>query len=94
MSLAVAWLVLPLVLGLLSLGCGLLLKWAAGVQLAGALLLPVGFSVIVVTGTIATSNSATARLTTPILVALSVAGLALALPWRRLVNRWALAAAL
>jgi hypothetical protein len=93
MSLAVAWFALPLVLGLLSLGCGLLLEWAAGVRLAGALLVPAGFSVIVVTSTIATSNSATARLTTPILVALSVAGLALSLPWRRLVNRWALAAA-
>jgi hypothetical protein len=78
MSLAVAWFAPPLVLGLPSLGCGLLLEWAAGVQLAGALLVPAGFSVIVVTSTIAASNSATARLTTPIVVALSVAGLALA----------------
>jgi len=93
MSLAVSWLVLPLVLGLLSLGCGLLLEWAAGVRLPGALLLPVGFSVIVVTGTLLTSIGATARLTTPIVVALAVAGLALSIPLRRFVNRWALAAA-
>ena len=82
MSLAVSWLAFPLVLGLLSLGCGLLLQRAAGLRLPSELLLPLGFAAIVVVSLGTTSNATTARLTTPMVVALAVAGLALALPWR------------
>jgi hypothetical protein len=92
MSLVVSWLGFPLVLGLLSLGCGLLIEQAAG-PIRRSLLLPVGFSVIVVVGVLTTTNSATARLTTPIVISLAVAGLALSLPWRRpRVDWWAVAA--
>lgn len=94
MSLAVAWLLFPLVLGLLALGCGLLVERAAGLQLQRELLLPCGFAAIVVVSLFTTASSTTARLTTPIVVALAVAGLALALPWRhRLVRAWSAAAA-
>jgi hypothetical protein len=82
MSLVVAWLVFPLVLGLLSLGCGLLLERAAGIRIPRELLLPLGFAVIVVVSLFLTTNSTTARLTTPVVVALAVAGLGLAFPWR------------
>jgi hypothetical protein len=82
MSLAVSWLLFPLVLGLLSLGCGLLLERAAGLRLPRELLLPLGFAVMVVVSLFTTSSSRTAHLTTPVVVGLAVAGLALALPGR------------
>src|SRR5438093_13588903 len=92
MSLAVSWVVLPVVLGLLSLGCGLLLAQAAGGHVPPALLLPLGFAVIVVAGVLTTSNDATARLTVPLVIALAIAGLALSLPWRlRQFDGWRLA---
>jgi hypothetical protein len=92
-SLLIPWLVFPLVLGLLSLGCGLLLERVAGIRLPRALLLPVGYALIVVVGVLVTTNDTTARLTAPLVVSLAVAGLALALPWRvRAIDGWAVAA--
>ncbi|MEA2211138.1 MAG: hypothetical protein QOF83_1086 [Solirubrobacteraceae bacterium] len=94
MSLVASWLLFPLVLGLLSLGCGLLVEAAAGMKLPQSLLLPLGFAVIVVVCLFTTALSATARLTTPAIVALAVAGLALALPWRpERGNLWAVGSA-
>lgn len=95
MSLAVSWLLFPLVLGLLSLGCGLLLERAAGLRFPRALLLPLGFAGIVVVALCTTTSSRTAHLTTPAVIALALAGLALSLPWRlRRGGGWAAAAAL
>ncbi len=82
MSLAASWLLFPLVLGLLALGCGLLVELVGGLRVPRALLLPLGFAVIVVVCQFTTATYATARLTTPIVVALAVAGLALSFPWR------------
>jgi hypothetical protein len=82
MSLVVSWLLFPLVLGVLSLGCGLLLEFAAGQEIPRTLLLPLGFAAIVVVSLGTTASSETARLTTPAVVALAAAGLCLALPWR------------
>ena len=94
MSLLVPWLVFPLVLGLLSLGCGLLLEAVSGRGLQRVLLLPAGFGLIVVVALVTTSNNATAKLTTPLVVALAVAGLGLSFPWRNLrPDRWAAGAA-
>jgi hypothetical protein len=93
-TLVVAWIVFPLVLGVLALGCGLLLQRVSGVELRGALLLPCGLAVIVVTAGLATISEATAQLATPAVVALAVAGLALSAPFRgRLVDPRALTAA-
>jgi hypothetical protein len=74
MSLLVPWLVYPLVLTALSAGCGLLLERAAAVRIPGTLLVPAGFAVIIAAGGLTTLTSATARLTTPVVVALAVAG--------------------
>jgi len=65
-----SWLVFPLVLGLLSLGCGFLVECAGGIEIPSALLLPVGFAAIVVVTLFTTSNDVTARLTTPLAIAL------------------------
>lgn len=90
-----AWIVFPLVLALLSLGCGLLLERLAGVRLPGPLLPPAGLAVLVVIGSFTTARSATATLTVPAVVAACVAGFGLSLPLRgRRVDRWGLAAAL
>ena len=94
MSLAIAWLLFPLVLGLLSLGCGLLVERAAGYPVQRELVLPLGFAAIVVISLCTTATSATARLTTPIVVALAVVGLGLALPGRlRRADGWPAASA-
>ena len=50
MTIWIAWLVFPLVLGVLSLGCGLLAERAAGVEIPSPLLLLLGFAVVALTG--------------------------------------------
>jgi hypothetical protein len=93
MSLIVPWLVFPLVLGLLALGCGLLLERLAGIELHPALVLPSGVAVVIAAAGFATQTDATAELAAPVAVALAVAGLALAFPWRtRRFDGWAAAA--
>jgi hypothetical protein len=94
MSLLVPWLVFPLVLALLSLGCGLLLEQLSATDLSTALLLPAGLAVVIVAAEFATMTSATAAFATPLVVALAVTGWGLSLPWRRVrVDLFALAAA-
>src|SRR5438067_13277010 len=94
MTLLACWLLFPLVLGLLSVGCGLLLDRLASTQLPGTLLAPAGLAVIIVVASFATMTDATAELTVPAVVALAVAGFALSLPWRKgQLDRWALVVA-
>ena len=95
MTQLVCWVLFPLVLALLSLGCGLLLERASGLKLPEGLLLPVGLAVIVVVAEITTKSSATATATTPLVVVLALAGLILAHPGRsrRRLGSWPLAAA-
>jgi hypothetical protein len=92
-SLVVPWLVFPLVLGLLSLGCGLLVERVSAMAVPRALLLPVGFAAIVVASLLTTTSAKTAELTVPLVVALAVSGLALSVPWRPRIDFWAGAAA-
>ena len=94
MTLLIAWVLFPLVLSLLSLGCGLLLARTADLHFPPALLVPAGFAVIVVVGGFATLSGATARLAAPAVVAFAVAGLALSLPWKVRGDGWAATAAL
>jgi hypothetical protein len=83
MTMVIAWLVFPVVLVLLSLGCGLLLQGAAGGEMPAPLLLPAGFVVLAVAPPFAHLSDRTARLGTPLVIALAVAGYAAAFPWRR-----------
>jgi hypothetical protein len=90
MALFIAWLVLPLVLVAISLGCGLLVERAAGLTLPGALLLPLGLALVIVEADLVTMTSATAQLATPLAGALAVAGYGLSRRRARRVDRWAL----
>ncbi len=94
MTLFLAWIVFPIVLGLLSLGCGLLLEKASGMRLPGTLLLPGGFIVISIAAYFAHMSSSTASLATPLVVAIAIVGYALSPPWKRFeLDRWAAGAA-
>ena len=77
LDLLAAWVLYPLALGALCLGLGLLVARAAGWDLPGALLLPVGCAALVVFARIVTSHETTAKLALPALVVLAVAGFAL-----------------
>jgi len=83
MTFVLAWIVFPVVLALLSLGCGLLLETASGMRLPGTLLVPGGFIVISLATYFAHMTDATARLQTPFVVALAIAGYAVSRPWKR-----------
>ncbi len=90
MTLFLAWVVFPLVLGALSLGCGLLLEKASATRLPGTLLLPGGFIVISLAAYFAHMSDATARLATPLVIVLAIAGYVLSPPWKRFeLDRWA-----
>jgi hypothetical protein len=82
-ALLISWLVFPLVLGLMALGCGLALERASATRLPGVLLVPAGLAVIVVVGLFPIMSDATAEITTPALVLLAATGLVLSPPWRR-----------
>ena len=69
-----AWLLFPVVLLVLALGCGLLLERLAGIRIPGALLVPAGLAVVIVAGHFTTATDATAELTVPLVCALAVAG--------------------
>jgi hypothetical protein len=94
MTLLLAWIVLPVVLVGIALGCGLLLEWLMGGRLPGELVLPAGFALVITTASLTTMSAATAGLTSPLVVALAIAGFVLAVPQGRRPNVWASACAL
>src|SRR5579871_2768854 len=94
MTLVLAWFVFPVVLGVLSLGCGLLLEKASGLRLPGTLLLPGGFVVVSLAAYFAHMSNGTATLATPLVLVLALAGFALSPPWKRFeIDRWLTGAA-
>lgn len=74
---------MPLGLGLLSLGCGLLVERAAEIRLPGALLLPAGFALVSVAAQFPALSGSTASLAAPLAAALAVVGFALSPRLRR-----------
>ncbi len=91
----VSWILFPLLLSALCLGCGLLVEALVGRRLPGPLLAPVGFVVLVVFTAVLTSRGETAALATPAAALAALAGAALTFPWQgRQPDRWLLAAAL
>lgn len=70
-----AWIGFPVVLGLLSLGLGLLVEAVVRRALPRAVLPVLGFALLVVIGQAITAIPATAQLSMPLVVALALAGL-------------------
>jgi hypothetical protein len=94
-ALVLCWIVFPSLIGLLSLGLGLLVERAARTKLPAELLMPVGFAAMVCVALFATMTPATARLALPLVLAFAVVGLAASLPSRLpRIDPWAAAAAL
>jgi hypothetical protein len=94
MTLAVCWLLFPVVLFLLALGCGLLVERFTG-RLPGVLVVGVGLAVVVIVGDFLTQADFTSELAMPAVVLLALAGAVLS-PRRRerRLDSWALGAAL
>jgi hypothetical protein len=91
----VSWLLFPLLLLALSLGCGLLIARLSGTELPTPLLAPVGFAAVVLVGEIASIDPSLAPLAPAAAIALAVAGFGLGRQGpRRPLDRLALAAAL
>jgi hypothetical protein len=89
-----AWVAFPLVLLLLTLGCGLLLERLSGHRLPGALLVPGGMALLIVVAQFVTAISSTAKLATAVTVALALAGFVLSRSRRPRLDGWAAAGAL
>ncbi|HET8815541.1 MAG TPA: hypothetical protein VFM51_11385 [Solirubrobacterales bacterium] len=90
-----SWLLFPALLLALCAGCGLLVRRLSGVALPAALVAPVGFTVVVLVGEMASIDSAFAELAAPVTVAVAVAGFLLSRGVRRdRLERWALWAAM
>lgn len=87
----VAWLVFPLVLAVLSTGCGLLVEAGSGRRLPTTLVAPLGFALLVVVGQFLTLGDGTAELTAPAAVTLAVVGIGFGVRGRALPGRSALA---
>jgi hypothetical protein len=90
-SLILAWVLFPVVLGAVGAGWGTLVERAAGSAVSGALLVPLGLAAVIVVTLLLTEWSLTAPATVWVVGVGAVAGLLLAWPWR--LGRWPLLAA-
>jgi hypothetical protein len=91
MTLALAWLAFPVVLGLVCAGCGLLLEELSRRRLPVLLLMPMGLAFVIVLVQLATVSDATAELGVPAAVVAAAAGFGLSYPWGR-IDPWAVLA--
>jgi hypothetical protein len=80
----ISWVVFPLVLTAVLVGCGLLVRRAFDLEIAVPLLPGLGLAVLICAGHLTTAFDATAEATTPVIVALAIAGYAISWPleWR------------
>src|ERR671922_2986811 len=95
MTLLVCWLVFPLLLAAVCLGCGLAVTRWTRTHVPATLLIPVGFAAVVVIGSFTTLTPRTAPLTVPLFLAVAAVGVGSSLPAARpRIDRWAVAATL
>ena len=94
MTLFVCWLVFPLMLAAICLGCGLAVERCSRTPIQPLLVLPIGFAAVVVIGLFTTLSAQTARLTLPAVLAVAALGLASSMP-RALprIDPWAVGSA-
>ncbi|HKY12814.1 MAG TPA: hypothetical protein VJL85_05710 [Gaiellaceae bacterium] len=94
MTIFVCWLVFPLLLAVICLGCGLAVERCSRARIQPPLVLPVGFAAVVVVGLFTTLSAQTARLTLPSVLAVAALGLASSVP-RTLprIDPWAVGSA-
>jgi hypothetical protein len=85
MTLLVSWLAFPVVLGLMALGCGLLVERLTGTTVPALLLPGIGLALVIVSADFLTRLDATAELATPAALVLAVAGYLLS-PRRRALS--------
>lgn len=76
----VDWLLFPLVMLAVCLGCGLTVERVAGWQMWGGLLPAVGLVLVIVVATLTTAHATTAAWTTPLVLLLALTGYASSLP--------------
>jgi hypothetical protein len=92
--LIVSWILFPLLLIALSLGCGLLVRAAVRLAIPGTLLAPLGLAVLIVLGELVTIVPAAAVLYTPAALAAAAVGVVLTRRWERPeAEAWAVMAA-
>ncbi len=88
----VAWVLFPLVVLVVCLGCGLLVERLAGWALPGPVVPSVGLALVIIAASLTTTSATITHATTVIVVVLAIAGYASS--WRRVrgfrVDRWAL----
>jgi hypothetical protein len=77
MTLLVPWIVFPLVLGSLALGCGIVLDRVAGGRIERALVLPTGLAAVTVVAGFTTLSPRTAPWTIAVVVAVAALGIGL-----------------
>lgn len=79
-ALLVCWILFPIAMTAISIGCGLLLEQLANRRMPSGLLPAAGFSVVLVAGHVATAWDGTAEFAVPVVLALAAAGAALSWP--------------
>ena len=96
MDLLAAWLLFPLLFGLVSLGWGLLVERLSGRELPGVLLFPVGVAAVLVASRVLVASDLTVDLGLPLLCVAAIAGMVVARERLRALgpDPWAAAAAL
>ncbi len=95
MTLLFCWLVFPLLLAVICLGCGLVVARCSRTRIQPTLLVPAGFAAVVVVGLFTTLTQQTARLTVPVLLAVAALGLASSVPRTRpAIELWAVGSAI
>jgi hypothetical protein len=93
MTLVVAWVAFPVVLGLICFGCGLLLEEVTRRRVPALLLMPLGLAVVIVLVQFATISDETAELGVPAAIVAAACGFGLSYPWGR-IDPWAVLAPL
>ncbi len=87
MSLALSWILFPLVLGAVGAGWGAAVERASGSHLSGALVVPLGLAAAIVAASLLTAWSVTASAAAPAVGVVALAGLLILRPVKR-VRMW------